>query len=452
VAEESAPAPPLGFPVLRIDTVNAAPIADRSTYVGGRLSLARNGYVDPFGRACDDVASTPVKVRGRGNTTWDYPKKPLRLKFEVATDMLGMEQDKDWVLLADYIDPTGLRNVLAFELGRRLDMPFTHQARHVNLVLNGTYQGLYLLTEHTEMASNRVVTDPRGGYVVEFDDYPSEETFSTHTLDLPLKIKFPDVASLKNDARDAAIAVEPRDEAHQLRGARRVEVARRLVGHEDRRLADERARDRRALLLAARKLARPVMQAVLQSDDRQALDRALLALRRGNALVEQRDLDVLCDRELADEVERLEHEADLLPAHAGERVVAEAFDGLAIEFVAARGGAVEAAEDVHQRRLARARCAHDRDVLAARDHEVDARVLREQRCDVIARGHDLHAVARQAPLGAVAALGGVAHDLAEQRVRVERLLSALENHGVAALEREAGYLHERLGAAFEDDA
>lgn len=204
-AGDSAPAAPAGFPVLRIDTANAAPIADRSTYVDGRLSLSRNGYVDPFGRACNDVASTPVKVRGRGNTTWDLPKKPLRLKFESATDLLGMGEDRDWVLLADYIDPTGLRNVLAFELGRRLGMPFTHEARHVNLVLNGTYQGLYLLTEHTEMASSRVVTDPREGYLVEFDDYPSEEIFSTHTLDLPLKIKFPDVASLRNDAREAAI-------------------------------------------------------------------------------------------------------------------------------------------------------------------------------------------------------------------------------------------------------
>jgi len=204
-ADGSAPAAPSGFPVLRIDTVNASPIADRSTYVGGRLLLDRNGYVDPFGRICNEVPSTPVKVRGRGNTTWDYPKKPLRLKFESATDMLGMGEDKDWVLLADYIDPTGLRNVLAFELGRRLGMPFTHQARHVNLVLNGAYQGLYLLTEHTEMSSNRVDTDPRGGYVVEFDDYPGEEIFSTQTLDLPLKIKFPDVATLKNDAREAAI-------------------------------------------------------------------------------------------------------------------------------------------------------------------------------------------------------------------------------------------------------
>jgi len=203
--DSAAAAPPPGLPIVRLDTTSVAPITDTETYVGGRISLSRNGYVDPFDRGCGDLSSTPVRVRGRGNTTWDYPKKPLRLKFNDAIDMLGMGGDKDWVLLADYIDPTGLRNVLAFELGRRLGVPFTHEARHVNLVLNGTYEGLYLLTEHTEMAASRVVTDPREGYLVEFDDYPSEEIFSTQTLDLPLKIKYPDVESLEGEARATAI-------------------------------------------------------------------------------------------------------------------------------------------------------------------------------------------------------------------------------------------------------
>jgi hypothetical protein len=200
-----APAPPPGFPVLRLDTRGAAPIDDLENYVSAELAVSANGYVDPFGRPCADVASTPVKVRGRGNTTWEYPKKPYRLKFGTAIDLFGMGADRDWVLLADYIDPTGLRNVLAFELGRRLGVPYTHQARHVNLVLNGTSRGLYLLTEHTETGSNRVVIEPRDGYLVEFDDYPSEEIFSTRTLDLPLKIKVPDVAALEGEARAAAI-------------------------------------------------------------------------------------------------------------------------------------------------------------------------------------------------------------------------------------------------------
>lgn len=203
------PMPPAGLPLLRLDTTDAQPIATTDTYVGGRVSLSLNGFVDPFGgRRFHDLDTTAVKVRGRGNTTWDFPKKPLRLKLDDARDILGMGAEKDWVLLADYIDPTGLRNATAFELGRRLGVPFTTEARHVNLVLNGRYQGLYLLTEHTEVASSRVAIDLRDGYLVEFDDYPypGEDIFSTKIVDVPLKIKFPDVAKLEGAAREEAVA------------------------------------------------------------------------------------------------------------------------------------------------------------------------------------------------------------------------------------------------------
>lgn len=205
----SAPTPPTGLPLLRLDTAEAKPVATTDTYVGGRVAVAVNGYVDPFGgRRFHDLEPTAVKVRGRGNTTWEFPKKPLRLKLDDAREVLGMSEDKDWVLLADYIDPTGLRNATAFELGRRLGVPFTNEARHVNLVLNGRYQGLYLLTEHTEVAPHRVVTDLRDGYLVEFDDYPypGEDIFSTEIIDLPLKIKFPEVAKLEGAAREEAVA------------------------------------------------------------------------------------------------------------------------------------------------------------------------------------------------------------------------------------------------------
>ena len=202
------PTLPAGLPVVRIDTTDGAAIASTSTYVSGTISLSAAGCADPFGRPCRDLPPRPLKVRGRGNMTWDYPKKPYRLKLDKPADLLGMGAERDWVLLADYIDTTGLRNAVAFELGRRLGVPFSHEARHVDLVLNGTSRGLYLLTEHPEVAAHRVLTDPREGYLVEFDDYPSpgEQIFSTPILDKPLKIKFPDVAKLEGGDRTAAIA------------------------------------------------------------------------------------------------------------------------------------------------------------------------------------------------------------------------------------------------------
>ena len=100
-----------------------------------------------------------------------------------------------------------------------------------------------------------------------------------------------------------------------------------------------------------------------------ARERARAPLGGRRALVEERRLDVLRHRELRDQVEGLEHEADRAVAQAGELVVAEPLDAPPVEEVLAPGRAVEAAEDREQRRLARARGAHDRELLALADLE-----------------------------------------------------------------------------------
>ena len=94
---------------------------------------------------------------------------------------------------------------------------------------------------------------------------------------------------------------------------------------------------------------------------------ALLVLDPG---VDQRQLDVVQGVGPRQEVEGLEHEPDLLVANARQLVVGELPDLLALERVGAAGGRIEAADQVHERRLARARGAHDRDVLVGLDVEV----------------------------------------------------------------------------------
>ena len=69
---------------------------------------------------------------------------------------------------------------------------------------------------------------------------------------------------------------------HDLVGGLRVEVAGRLVGQQDRRVVDQRARDRHALLLAAGELARVVVLAVRQAERGERLGaRRSLALSDG---------------------------------------------------------------------------------------------------------------------------------------------------------------------------
>lgn len=86
----------------------------------------------------DDYEGT-TQIRGRGNSTWEMPKKPYRLKLDKKSVILGLGEERDWILLANYIDPTLMLNAVAFKIGQLLELPFTNHAIPVDLYLNGEY-------------------------------------------------------------------------------------------------------------------------------------------------------------------------------------------------------------------------------------------------------------------------------------------------------------------------
>src|SRR5206468_11424950 len=100
-------------------------------------------------------------------------------------------------------------------------------------------------------------------------------------------------------------------------------------------------------------------------------DGARAALPTRDAPVDERQLDVLDDRELRDEARRTDEEADAAAAQAVARLLAQAVDAAPLEPVAAGLGAHQTAEDVEQQRLAGAGRPEHRDVLAAGDRERD---------------------------------------------------------------------------------
>ena len=84
-----------------------------------------------------------MKIRGRGNSTWDMPKKPYKVKLESKASILGMPADKEWALLANYADKTLLRNVTAMEISRICGFKWTPRMVSVEVYMNGKYEGVY---------------------------------------------------------------------------------------------------------------------------------------------------------------------------------------------------------------------------------------------------------------------------------------------------------------------
>ena len=152
----------------------------------------------------------------------------------------------------------------------------------------------------------------------------------------------------------------------------RVEISSWLVREDDLRFRNQGSSDRNPLLLSAGEFLRAVREAILESDHLEAANRLFAALGPWDALVEERDRDVLDDVQLADQVECLEDEADLAAPDLAEGVVVEVGEVTAPEVVRAFGGGIQAAEQVHQRGLPGSRGTHDRKEVAFGDVQVHA--------------------------------------------------------------------------------
>ncbi len=148
------------IPIIRITTENGAQITSKEDYIKAAITVEdREGI---FGQT-DVTGPLVTEIRGRGNTTWEMPKKPYKIKLDKKAALLGMSTDKEWALLAGYSDKSLMRNYVAFELSRMAGMPWTPLVRPVELYLNGRYDGAYLLTEQVKVSPERVNVSIVGG-------------------------------------------------------------------------------------------------------------------------------------------------------------------------------------------------------------------------------------------------------------------------------------------------
>lgn len=138
------------------------------------------------------LATSETGVRGRGNASWDFPKKPYRLKFQSKQSPLGAPASaKKWTLISNYGDKSLMRNVLAFEVSRRVGLSYTPFCHPVDVIINGEYRGSYHLCDQVEAASGRV--EAKDGYLIEIDAYAyKESSMFNSNRGIPVTIKHPD--------------------------------------------------------------------------------------------------------------------------------------------------------------------------------------------------------------------------------------------------------------------
>ena len=186
-----------GLPVVLINTPRVPiPSKFEDWMEGASLTIYNpDGSLDYMGT---------TQIRGRGNTTWSMPKKPYALKLNEKAEILGMPKHKRWVLLANWMDRTLLRNRTSFQIAASTGLAWTPNGEFVEVILNGEHVGNYYLCEQIKVDKNRVNISEldeeatsgegiTGGYLMELDvNYDEVNKFMSQYGNFPYMFKDPD--------------------------------------------------------------------------------------------------------------------------------------------------------------------------------------------------------------------------------------------------------------------
>ncbi len=132
-----------------------------------------------------------IGIELRGNSSLSFDQKQYTIETRdsegnnLNVSLLDMPKENDWVLHAPYNDISLLRNVIAYHLWSEMGH-WGPRTRIVELILNGEYQGVYVLTETIKRDKNRLdiaTLNPSdttgielsGGYIMKIDASNSDD-------------------------------------------------------------------------------------------------------------------------------------------------------------------------------------------------------------------------------------------------------------------------------------
>lgn len=193
------------IPVLKFtfpDHPEAEWVVDKDNYIEAWLDICGNGLVE-------SQTGLYLSVKGRGNSSWSFDKKPMRLKFDSKTSICGFKKAKSYVLLADFIDPSMMHNAVALWLAKKMGVNFANNFVPCHVYVNDFYAGAYLLTEKIGVNKSSVDIDEKNGVLIEIStEFDEPYRFRSAINNLPVMIKDPDFNELDGKSADGMSAKE----------------------------------------------------------------------------------------------------------------------------------------------------------------------------------------------------------------------------------------------------
>ncbi len=141
--------------------------------------LTRDGKADYSQKDAGDIS-------GRGNITWRIEgKRPYSINLKNPASILNMGEFASWTLLSNTVDMSNLRNKIVYDFAGKVMPGWTPKCEYVDLYLNGSYNGLYLLTEKKEVIENKIDLKEDGKSFLIEEDFVERAALHSH----PIKTK-----------------------------------------------------------------------------------------------------------------------------------------------------------------------------------------------------------------------------------------------------------------------
>jgi len=180
------------LPIVIINT-GGIPIPDEPK-IAGTMGVIYNGV--GMTNYVTDVANNyngNIGIEMRGNYSQGLPQKPYKFETrnaageELNASLLGLPAEHDWCLIANYNDKVFMRNTMAYDLFTEMGH-YATRSQYCEVMLNGNYQGVYMLMETIKRDGDRVDIaklettentglNVTGGYIIKNDYWDSSDSW-----------------------------------------------------------------------------------------------------------------------------------------------------------------------------------------------------------------------------------------------------------------------------------
>jgi len=187
---------PTNIPLIVINTEGKMNFRKKNQDTDCNIIIIENGKV---------TKKQTGECRIRGNSSKDLEKKSFQLHFDEKEEVLGMPaKAKKWILLANHMDKSLIRNLVAFKISSLLGQKYAPACKSVDLIFDGSFEGNYMICDKIEKGKGRVELDTieetdndepniSGGYLMEIDGFADQETYHfTSKKGVKVTIKYPD--------------------------------------------------------------------------------------------------------------------------------------------------------------------------------------------------------------------------------------------------------------------